>query len=103
MQRGCVSTLPISPKIARERSVLLAMEANADGLLSVRSPAGVSAATIVGDNNAAAKATRAPIRSSLVRLFGVMRALPARTPDSSFVSSFARPRGFLQRSEIHRP
>src|SRR5579863_606734 len=83
MHLGCVTSLPISRKIARERSVLFSMEAKADGLLSVRSPAGVSAAAIAGDNKAAANATRAPIWSSVVLRFAIMRAVTARQPDSS--------------------
>ena len=55
MQRGCVTSLPISPKIARERSDLFAIEANSAGLLS-GSPLEGAAATIADDSNTNAAA-----------------------------------------------
>jgi hypothetical protein len=76
MHLGWVTSLPISRKIALERSVLFVIVANSDGLLSVRSPPGWSAiANAGGNNNAAADIARAASQSSLVLGFGVMTAV----------------------------
>jgi hypothetical protein len=54
MHLGWVTSLPISWKIALERSVLFEMEANSDGLLSLRSPSDWAAAANPDDSNNAA-------------------------------------------------
>src|SRR5580692_6575151 len=100
MQRGCVTSLPISPKIARERSVLFAIEANSDGLLSALLSVG-SAAANPGDsnNNAAARFARAANGSQLADSL-VMDAVTALSAVSS-VGPPAAPR--LPNIAIARP
>src|ERR1700689_548779 len=79
MHRGFMTSLPISPKIARERSVLFAIEPNSDGLLSVRSPSDWSAIASTGDSNSNTAATFAGTAngSKLVTGFLVIDAVTA--------------------------
>jgi hypothetical protein len=64
--------LPISPKIARERSVLFAMEANSAGLLSGSPLDGAIASADDSNTNAAAIFPRAANWPNLALRFLVM-------------------------------